>query len=156
RGLRLEQIAAETKIAKHHLEALESGRFDSLPGGVYRGSFLRQYARLLELDENEMVVSLHERYQEPPLPLPKPPHVKRRTWPLNLVWLPTAAAALFGIHHLWKVESNAQLQRPANKASVATAPAPAGHAERLQEEPKPAATESAATPEESAEVRVSL
>jgi cytoskeletal protein RodZ len=56
----LEQIASSTHISVRFLEALENERFDLLPGGVFVISFVRQYARIVGLDENEAVSRLNE------------------------------------------------------------------------------------------------
>jgi cytoskeletal protein RodZ len=37
------------------LRALEEGEFDSLPGGIYNISYLRQYARAVGADESTLV-----------------------------------------------------------------------------------------------------
>jgi cytoskeletal protein RodZ len=132
RGLTLGEIASATRIAEHHIKAIEKEDFHSLPAGVYRSSFLRQYARVLGLDENEIVRSFQERYPEAPLPLPEPAPAKRRSVPAALLWLPAATAALLGIHILWQTETRKQLHTE-QRAAVVTEPA--GHAERLREEP---------------------
>jgi len=54
KDLGLEQISRETKIPARLLEAIESDRFELLPGGVFAKSFVRQYARFLDLDEEEL------------------------------------------------------------------------------------------------------
>ena len=77
RGLELEQVASETKIGLHLLEAMEANQFDRLPGGVFTRSFLRQYAHALGLDEEEVIASLKEQFEEPPEPLPTPPPKQR-------------------------------------------------------------------------------
>jgi len=50
RKLDLSDVAAETRIRVTHLEALEQEQFDLLPPGLYRRSFLREYADFLGLD----------------------------------------------------------------------------------------------------------
>ena len=55
RGVKLEQISAATKIASHHLRALEKEEFRGLPGGVFNRGFVRSYARYLGLNQEEMV-----------------------------------------------------------------------------------------------------
>jgi len=55
RGLEVGEIAEKTKISRYYLEAMENGQFDCLPAGAYRRSFVRQYARVLELNEEEIV-----------------------------------------------------------------------------------------------------
>jgi cytoskeleton protein RodZ len=54
KDMSLEQISRETKISARLLEAIESDRFELLPGGVFAKSFVRQYARFLGLDEEEL------------------------------------------------------------------------------------------------------
>ena len=54
RNLDLEAVSRELKISSRMLEAIEAEKFDKLPGGVFAKSFVRQYARLLGLDEEEM------------------------------------------------------------------------------------------------------
>ncbi len=54
RNLDLEQISHELKISHKFLEAIEDEQFDKLPRGVFAKSFVRQYARFLGLDEEEL------------------------------------------------------------------------------------------------------
>ena len=54
KDLGLEQISRETKISARLLEAIENDQFELLPGGVFAKSFVRQYARFLGLDEEEL------------------------------------------------------------------------------------------------------
>lgn len=53
RHLQLDQVSRELKISTRFLEAIEQEHFDRLPGGVFAKSFVRQYARMLNLDEEE-------------------------------------------------------------------------------------------------------
>lgn len=55
KGISLETIAAQTKISPRYLAAIERGAFDKLPGGVYNLSYLKQYARAIQFDEEELV-----------------------------------------------------------------------------------------------------
>lgn len=55
KGISLEAIVSQTKIGRRYLEAIERGEFDKLPGGVYNLSYLRQYARAIQFDEEELV-----------------------------------------------------------------------------------------------------
>src|SRR5215469_14916021 len=83
RGWSLEQVAAETKITLHLLEAIESDQFDRLPGGVFARNFVRQYARVLKLDEYEVLTSFRQQFEElaeamaPIEPANQNPHVPR-------------------------------------------------------------------------------
>jgi hypothetical protein len=57
KGISLQQIAEATKIGIRYLEAIESGQFDKLPGGFYSVSYIRQYARAIEIGEAELLES---------------------------------------------------------------------------------------------------
>ena len=59
-GITLEAIAGATKITTRYLEAVEQERFDQLPGGVFRKSIVRSYARASGLNEEVWV----NRYME--------------------------------------------------------------------------------------------
>jgi cytoskeletal protein RodZ len=48
----LETICAVTKVSVRHLEALESGHYSELPGGVFRKGILRSYLSALGLEES--------------------------------------------------------------------------------------------------------
>ncbi|MBY8824591.1 helix-turn-helix domain-containing protein [Sphingomonas colocasiae] len=50
-GLETADIATRTRIPLRHLEALEQGRYDELPGVTYCIGFAKSYARALDLDE---------------------------------------------------------------------------------------------------------
>src|SRR5258708_30664224 len=58
--LSLDQISLETKIGIRLLEAIEAEQFEKLPGGVFRRSFVLQYARALGLDPDEIAVELKQ------------------------------------------------------------------------------------------------
>jgi cytoskeleton protein RodZ len=55
RGIELAEIAAATKIGTRFLDALEQGRMDILPGGMFPRAFLRQYAAFVGLDVERTV-----------------------------------------------------------------------------------------------------
>ena len=57
REVSLAEIADVTKISKAHLEALEDGRFDVLPAPIFAKGFLREYAKYVGLDPDEVVNS---------------------------------------------------------------------------------------------------
>lgn len=68
RGVDLRVIADATKISKRFFEALEQGRLDVLPGGVFPRSFLRQYADHLGLDSERLVEEFETLIAEPDEP----------------------------------------------------------------------------------------
>src|SRR5262245_2537660 len=55
RGVSLREIADATKISVRFLQALEQDRLEILPGGVFRRSFVKQYAKHLGLDADRLV-----------------------------------------------------------------------------------------------------
>ena len=55
KAIPLEQIVETTKISKRFLQAIEAYDFDKLPGGVFNTSYIRQYARAIDIDESELI-----------------------------------------------------------------------------------------------------
>jgi cytoskeletal protein RodZ len=53
KGLSLEHIVSQTRIQEYHLQALESEDFANLPAKVFTKGFVRSYAKVLGLDEDE-------------------------------------------------------------------------------------------------------
>jgi len=71
RGISLVEIADATKISKRFLEALEKNDFRTLPAPVFTRGFVREYARYLGLNAEEMLTrygqfaSSHEGADDP-------------------------------------------------------------------------------------------
>jgi|GEM_PF-1009727 len=66
-NLSLEEVSSFLKITKKTLIALENEDFNNLPPWVYLKGFLRAYAKLLgieEEEEEELLKSFEERYQK--------------------------------------------------------------------------------------------
>jgi cytoskeletal protein RodZ len=59
-GVSLEQIAERTKISMQFLRAIEQEDFGRLPGGIFRTSYLRQYAAAIGLDEGQLLAQYAE------------------------------------------------------------------------------------------------
>lgn len=55
RGISLQQIAESTKIGVRLLEAIETGDFSKLPGGIYTTSYIRQYASAIDYDADTIL-----------------------------------------------------------------------------------------------------
>jgi cytoskeletal protein RodZ len=51
KGISLDTIAEATKLSLRQLEAIETGNFARLPGGIYTTSYIRQYAKAVDFDE---------------------------------------------------------------------------------------------------------
>jgi cytoskeleton protein RodZ len=72
RGISLKEIADATKISKRFLEAIESNDHRTLPAPVFTRGFVREYARYVGLNAEEMVnrynfaVLKDDRIEKPP------------------------------------------------------------------------------------------
>jgi cytoskeleton protein RodZ len=55
KGISLHHIADATKIGLRYLEAIEHGQFAKLPGGIYNISYIRQYARAIQVNEADIL-----------------------------------------------------------------------------------------------------
>ncbi len=73
KGLSLEQVASETRISRRHLEHIEAGELESLPGRTYAIGFTRTYAKTVGVDQEEAVslareeldtAAVNERYEQ--------------------------------------------------------------------------------------------
>src|SRR5271155_3856498 len=105
RGLKLEQVSAQTKIGRHYLQAMEENRFDRLPGGLFTRSFLRQYTLALVLDEEQVFSSFNQQFEEPSVPLFEPqPRSKPSRLPRlpAVAWLAITMFGCGGIYTLWE------------------------------------------------------
>lgn len=99
RGVTLDEIAESTKVARRHLEALETEDFGSLPGGVFNKGFVRAYARFIGIDEDQAVADYAAVSKEVPPPedqFPLEIHEKpnRELNPRNLRYLPLIGSAV--------------------------------------------------------------
>src|SRR5574338_970935 len=54
KGLSLEDIAAQTRIPRRHLESLENSDWDALPAPTYTIGFAKSYASAIGLDRTEI------------------------------------------------------------------------------------------------------
>lgn len=70
-GVSLEQISDSTKIGKGFLTAIEEGRFDDLPGGVFTRSYIRQYAAAIGCDAGPILDKLSASSEAPARQVPQ-------------------------------------------------------------------------------------
>ena len=66
-NLELDSISSQLKIGVRLLEAIEADQYDRLPGPVFARSFVRQYARLLKLDDAALGAQMQS-FVEPEVP----------------------------------------------------------------------------------------
>ncbi|MTI79431.1 MAG: helix-turn-helix domain-containing protein [Firmicutes bacterium] len=62
KGVSYQDVEEATKIRARYLEALETENFELLPGRVYVIAFIRNYARFLDLDDEELVNQYKEQH----------------------------------------------------------------------------------------------
>jgi hypothetical protein len=102
-GVQLDQVTECTRIGQHLLQAIEQNRFDRLPGGLLTRSFIRQYARALNLDDEQIIASFKKQFEEPIVQLPALSG-RRPSVPLmpSLIWLAVVSIVAGGIYALWE------------------------------------------------------
>ena len=169
RGLDLNQVSRDTRITIRFLESIEADRFDKLPGGVFTRSFVRQYARVLGLDEDEIAAELQRvlgAQEESAQPAAAPPEPEIRM-PKVAQWegfgqrfrpsssLPALAMVVVvmlicsGIYTWWQtsrtkpaVSETPAVATEANRAPAAHAAAPVSSAAVAPEQTAPEASRS--------------
>ena len=100
-NLGVPDVARQLKLSINQVEALEAGDFQRLPGQVFVRGFVRNYARLLKLDADELLkaVAASLPREEPP-PATPPSHeipfpgVAPRRWGSYALVLGAIVAAL--------------------------------------------------------------
>jgi cytoskeleton protein RodZ len=69
-GLSLDQVAQQLKLAPRQVKALEDEDFAQLPGRTFARGFVRNYARLLNLNGDELLALLPDSARAPALEAP--------------------------------------------------------------------------------------
>lgn len=100
RGISLKEIADSTKISKRFLEAIERNDHGTLPAPVFTRGFVREYARYLGLNHEEMVNRYNfaaagdERVEglQHPVPQEMPQHPREVAGPRPKKGIPPAIA----------------------------------------------------------------
>ncbi|KRA82596.1 helix-turn-helix domain-containing protein [Altererythrobacter sp. Root672] len=98
-GLTLKEVAAETRIPLRHLEKIEVGDFAALPARTYAVGFSRNYAKLVGLNEEDVVEMVRAELdaQEPrqrPRPTTFEPGDPARVPSRSLTWVSILAVVL--------------------------------------------------------------
>ncbi len=60
----MQRVAQDTRISLRHLQSLEEGQYQNLPGGMYNRAFLRSYCAYLGLDPGSLLTR-YEQESEP-------------------------------------------------------------------------------------------
>lgn len=132
-------VARQLKLSLWQVEALEAGRYQQLPGPIFVRGFIRNYARLLKLDPEELLraagASLPQQAARPETPpshdIPFPTTNVPR-WPKYAV----AAGVIFGALALYEFVWNEPEGTP--KQAAAVTPVPAAPKAKLEALPPPA------------------
>lgn len=159
RGLTIEELAQQTRISARFFEAIERDDRSSLPGGFFYRSFVRQYARMLDLPEDayqgEIERSLTEESARPysvpdrhidvpPLPTAGRSRKEEALWWAARAGGLVAALALCTAAYIgWERWKASQLPRLTSAAEKQAAPEPAA---QTAPQPAPAAPQTAGSP----------
>src|SRR5690348_10172446 len=116
------QIGAALRIRSSHLQAIEDGRYEDLPGGTYAIGFIRTYAEYLGLDGPEMVRRFKQEIegQEFKNDLSFPMPVSERRIPAGTILLGGAIVAVCA-YGIWYYVSSGDHTRTEQVAAVPTA-----------------------------------
>jgi len=149
RGISLKEIADATKISKRFLEAIERNDHRTLPAPVFTRGFVREYARYLGLNCEEVVnrynyaaagddrieksphlERLAQRETPPKKGIPPPyARIDRNIWILLLIVAALGAATWIAMRHKRAVAEAARVENaappPVRQARAPVAPPPA-------------------------------
>jgi len=123
RGVSLEEISTATRISVHFLQALESEKWDVLPGGIFNRGFIRAVAHFLGLDEESLIAEYALTTNDKPAVTvwAKPP-AKSPAWLLpvlvGLLLVVLAVAGWLGYRHFgsrlkfWRKQPKTTITQP--------------------------------------------
>ena len=60
KGWSVAEVAAQLNLTPQRLAQIEAGAFDKLPGTTFARGYIRAYAKLLELDQNRLVLEFDQ------------------------------------------------------------------------------------------------
>ncbi|MBA3576406.1 MAG: helix-turn-helix domain-containing protein [Sphingomonas sp.] len=139
KGFSLEDIAAETRIPRRHLESLESGEWDKLPAPTYSIGFAKSYAGSVGLDRAEISEQLRVEmggYRTDTATIETfEPVDSARTMPKWLVISAIAAVLLAVILFTWMRERSLSGEQETPPAAVEGPVQPAPAAPQQQAQP---------------------
>jgi cytoskeletal protein RodZ len=131
KGLSLEDVAAQTRIPRRHLESIENAQWDNLPAPTYTIGFAKSYASVVGLDRTEVGDQLREemggqRFASTSTDVFEPAD-PRRTMPKGVVFGAIIAVVLLvaGMSWLNKRSLEQPSSAPPTEVPANEAPAPA-------------------------------
>lgn len=153
RGISITEASTATRILPRYLQAIEASDVASLPGDVYARGFIRNYAKLLGLPEDEMIDLYRQVRGEPTgrikvVPAAVPPRTRSCLIPSFFVTFFTMLLLLAAFYFV--LSSTGMLTPPksdvAGVGTKATAIPPTSTTWPTPTEPPPGATVSALPP----------
>ncbi|UYN94136.1 MAG: helix-turn-helix domain-containing protein [Enhydrobacter sp.] len=132
KGLGVADVERRLRIRHQHIEAIEQGRFDLLPGAAYIPAFLRAYAAHLDLDPEKVLTAYHLSGAVPikrPVALPADFPIVERRAPVGLAVLTVllVVAAGYAVWHYLPRQQTVVAEKvpPVPDRLLASQPAPA-------------------------------
>jgi cytoskeleton protein RodZ len=117
RGLTIDDVAANLRIRRALIDAIEHSRFKELPGAPYAVGFIRTYAEFLELDREEIIRRFHSEAQgledRKGLNFPRPLPESRLPGGVLLLMSAVIAAIAYAFWHFQSADDRAQIPRVA-------------------------------------------
>ena len=128
KGLSLEDIAAQTRIPRRHLESIEKAEWDKLPAPTYTIGFARSYASSVGLDRADIADQLRteiggSRPQTMMSPEVFEPADPARTMPKSLVFGAIAAVLVLVLVMTWLNKRSLEPDETPTNTPAAAAPA---------------------------------
>jgi cytoskeleton protein RodZ len=148
-GLGLEEVAVQLNLRPAVVAGLEEDRYDEVPIPAYRRGYLRAYARLMGIDERQIVDAYNNQHgrgdldrKVTPVNVTKPPS-KVGAWVFKLVTL-LVILGLIGLTLLWWQSRNGNelMEGLGLSDSVEVSPMDEQAANSTSTQPEPAADES--------------
>jgi cytoskeletal protein RodZ len=126
-GLDLQSVADATKIRSHYLAALEAMDLAQLPSRPFILGYVRAYARVLGVDDEQAIARFRQDAPDPDEPLRAPVGVPKTADP-RFGLLGAAAGVVIAAIVVWNVAQRAMAEHDPNpsKGAVATVADPAG------------------------------
>jgi cytoskeleton protein RodZ len=100
KGYTLDQMASEIRLRTYLLEAIENENWEQLPAPVFVKGFIRSYARVLDLNDED-IVNQYDRIGELKEPLPQPLTKPIRSHRAPIILVILVLAVIAAIIFLW-------------------------------------------------------
>lgn len=136
RGLGIEEVASQLRLSRRQIEALEMDDYAALPGNVFVRGFIRNYARLLQLDPAPLCEAIRDALPEESMTVPRDegipfPSGSKRSWVHYAIWIVLLAFTILGYeiyhenHFRAPEPASAKIQvKPLHNAMIRVAPGP--------------------------------